>query len=273
MLHLTPSAFSRRIKSVEEDLGVDLFDRLNREIRLTEAGAKLFRRIAPSFDAIRAACEEARGQSRDVILKLAMPPGFAKAFVMPRIGEWRRTAPNTQLQFDTSPMALSRIGHDLDAGVVYEETTDSKDLFIEQIGNFASFPVVSPTVLRDMGDNPSPVDFAKLPRLVLHNIPDVTNEWLAKFDLPPTDPASISTFNSGPVLVDAIASGMGIGFTFDFLARPYLNDGRLVRIFDVEVASPVRYSFVCQRKRMDDHVIRKLRTWIVNDMSSVEAAE
>ncbi|MEM6683102.1 MAG: LysR substrate-binding domain-containing protein [Pseudomonadota bacterium] len=273
LLHLTPSAFSRRIKSVEEDLGVDLFDRLNREIRLTEAGVKLYRRLAPSFDAIRAACEEARGQSRDVILKLAMPPGFAKAFVMPRIGEWRRRSPNTQLQFDTAPMALSRIGHDLDAGVVYENAEESKELYIEEIGRFASFPVIAPALLQDLGEDPSPQDFARLPRLLLHNIPDVTDAWLEQFGQSPVQPISINTFNSGPVMVDAAASGMGLGFTFDFLARPYLNDGRLIRVYDVEVDSQIRYSFVCQRKRMDDRVIRKLRSWIINDMPAEQAAE
>lgn len=266
LLNLTPSAFSRRIKSLEDDLGVDLFDRLNREVRLTPTGKKLYDRIAPSFDAIRSACEEARGQSRDLVLHLGMPPGFAKAFVMPRLNDWRKRAPSTQLQFDTAPMALGRIGHDLDAAVVYESAVDNKDLHVEEIGRFGIFPVISPSLLRELGDNPTPQDFARLPRLLLHNIPDMTNTWLERLGYPPTDPVAVSTFNSGPIMVDAAASGMGIGFSFDFLARPYLNDGRLIRVFDLEVESPVIYYFVCQRKRLDDHVMRKLRTWLVNDM-------
>lgn len=272
LLNLTPSAFSRRIKSLEEDLGVDLFDRLNREVRLTQTGRTLYEDIAPSFDAIRRACEVARGQSRDLILRLGMPPGFAKAFVMPRLNEWRQRSPSTQLQFDTAPMALGRIGHDLDAGIVYESTVENKDLYVEEIGRFGIFPIISPALLNELGDNPTPQDFARLPRLLLNNIPDMTNTWLERQGFPPTDPVAVSTFNSGPIMVDAAASGLGMGFSFDFLARPYLNDGRLIRVFDLEIESPVTYYFVCQRKRLEDHVMRKLRTWLVNDMPVKEAA-
>lgn len=272
LLHLTPSAFSRRIKSLEDDLGVDLFDRLNREVRLTPTGQALYERTAPSFDAIRDACEVARGQSRDHVLRLGMPPGFAKAFVMPRLNDWRQRAPTTQLQFDTAPMALGRVGHDLDAGIVYESQVDNRDLYVEEIGKFGIFPVISPALLAELGDKPTPQDFARLPRLVLHNIPDMTNTWLERLGQPPTDPVAVSSFNSGPIMVDAAASGLGMGFSFDFLARPYLNDGRLIRVFDLEIESPVTYYFVCQRKRLEDHIMRKLRTWLVNDMPVKAAA-
>jgi len=133
--------------------------------------------------------------------------------------------------------------------------------------------VFAASLLSDLGDDPSRQDFARLPRLRLQTLPDVTEAWLEQFGLAPVEPASINTFNSGPVMVDAAASGMGLGFTFDFLARPYLNDGRLIRVYDVEVDSQIRYSFVCQRKRMDDRIIRRLRSWIINDMPAEQAAE
>lgn len=271
-LNLTPSAFSRRIKGLEDDLGVDLFDRVNREVRLTPAGTRLLAQLAPAFESIHDACTEARGQSRERVLKLGIPPGFAKAFVMPRLSEWRQRAPNTQLQFDTAPEALGRVGHDLDAAVVYERGVNSRDLVVEAIGRFGIFPVVSPDLLATMGDAPSPQDFARLPRLLLNNIDDMTDVWLEQLGYPPTPPVAVSTFNSGPIMVDAAASGLGLGFSFEFLARPYLDSGRLVRVSDIEVESPVTYYFVCQQKRMDEHVMRHLRRWLVNDMPSLRAA-
>lgn len=271
-LNLTPSAFSRRIKGLEDDLSVDLFDRVNREVRLTAAGKQLFARLAPSFETIHQACEDARGQSRERVLRLGIPPGFAKTFVMPRLGEWRRRAPSTQLQFDTAPQALSRIGHDLDAAIVYERAIEGRDLVVEEIGRFGIFPVVSPDLLATMGDNPTPQDFARLPRLILNNIDDMTDEWLSRLGYPATKPVTISTFNSGPIMVDAAASGLGLGFSFEFLVRPYLESGRLVRVLDLEIESPVTYYFVCQAKRMDEHVMRQLQQWLVNDMPALRAA-
>ncbi|MEM7570022.1 MAG: LysR substrate-binding domain-containing protein [Pseudomonadota bacterium] len=271
-LNLTPSAFSRRIKGLEDDLGVDLFDRVNREVRLTAAGQQLFSNISGAFDDIREACEQARGQSRERILHLGVPPGFAKAFVMPRLQEWRKRAPNTQIQFDTAPNALARVGHDLDAAIVYESTIDGRDFLVEKIGKFGIFPVVSPELLRSMGDDPTPQDFARLPRLLLENIDDMTDVWLARQGYPPTAPVASNMFNSGPVMVDAAASGLGLGFSFEFLAKPYLDSGRLVRISDIEIESPVTYYFVCQTKRMDEHVMRQLRQWLINDMPALRAA-
>lgn len=271
-LNLTPSAFSRRIKGLEDDLGVDLFDRVGREVQLTMAGSRLYSRIAPSFNTIREACDEARGQSRERVLRLGVPPGFAKAFVMSRLSDWRRRAPHTQLQFDTAPQALTRVGHDLDAAIVYESEVESRDLMVDEIGRFDVFPVVSPDLLESLGPAPTPADFARLPRLIINNIDDMTNVWLARQGYPPTDPAAVSTFNSGPIMVDAAASGLGMGFSFEFLAKPYLDSGRLVRVSDIEVESPVIYYFVCQHKRMDEHSMRHLRQWLVNDMLVQRAA-
>ena len=54
-LFVTASAVSQQIKSLEDELGVKLFERSSRDLALTEDGAALFEALAPLIDDIDAA--------------------------------------------------------------------------------------------------------------------------------------------------------------------------------------------------------------------------
>ncbi|MBY5929013.1 LysR family transcriptional regulator [Halomonas sp. DP8Y7-1] len=58
-LHLTQPPLTRHIQALEQELGVTLFTRTTRQVRLTPAGERLARRLRPCFEEIEAAWHDA----------------------------------------------------------------------------------------------------------------------------------------------------------------------------------------------------------------------
>ena len=85
ILNLTVPAVSRRIQLLERDLGMQLFQRLPRGLSLTDAGAKYFDALRPSWEIVCNATEAARVKVRRGSLKISVTPTFAANWLVPRL--------------------------------------------------------------------------------------------------------------------------------------------------------------------------------------------
>src|SRR5258708_39506122 len=84
-LHLTVPAVSRRIQSLETELGVPLFHRKHRALELTDVGASYLSRLAPAIETIRHASDRLRGHSHGHSLKVSLPASLAANWLVPRL--------------------------------------------------------------------------------------------------------------------------------------------------------------------------------------------
>lgn len=99
-LHIAPSAVNRRIQDLEEELGVPLFERLPRGMRLTTAGelfVQYVRSRASALDEVRSEIEELRGLRRGCV-KVVSSQALAPEFMPQLVADFRRTHPLVQLQ-------------------------------------------------------------------------------------------------------------------------------------------------------------------------------
>ncbi len=92
-LHVTQSAVSRQIKSLEEELGAPLFTRGTRRIELTQAGQTLLRAIAPALARIDGAVRLIRQQRGRAQVSLSTFPSFASLWLLPRLPTFERVQP------------------------------------------------------------------------------------------------------------------------------------------------------------------------------------
>ena len=90
-LGLTPAAVSFQIKEIEDQLGVKLFTRTSRTIRLTEPGTILCDAAADALDVMHRAVSKAQKASRGTAqLKVTVDPQFATKWLMRRVERFRK---------------------------------------------------------------------------------------------------------------------------------------------------------------------------------------
>ena len=119
-LGLTPAAVSYQIKDIEAQLGLALFARTSRSIRLTPAGEALAGAAADALDGLRRATARARRLARgQQTLRLSVGARFATNWLLPRLPRFRAAHPQWELSFDISDALRDFDAHDLDAAIRY----------------------------------------------------------------------------------------------------------------------------------------------------------
>jgi DNA-binding transcriptional LysR family regulator len=128
-LHIVQSAVSHQVRRLERELGVDLFDRTTRTVRLTEAGHRLIpyaERIVAEVTRARAAVDDLRTQ-RSGIVRLGTSTGLGRRLdaILERFA---RLAPDARLELATASTAIRirnvRSG-ELDATLLRGEHVDT----------------------------------------------------------------------------------------------------------------------------------------------------
>ena len=147
-LGLTPAAVSFQIKEIEEQLGVKLFTRTSRTIRLTEAGMLLCEAAGDALDGMGRAVSKARKAARGTAqLKVTLDPQFATKWLMRRVEEFRKLHPDIELRFDISYEVRDFEVDDIDVAIRFG-TGVYPGLAASRLFDNVIVPVCSPRLLK-----------------------------------------------------------------------------------------------------------------------------
>jgi LysR family glycine cleavage system transcriptional activator len=105
-LAVTPTAVSHQIKTLEGWLGMPLFQRLPRGVRLTDCGERLFRSLHGALLDVVQTIDHLRPQPSIGSLTLSTTPAFAALWLIPRLGRFYQTHPGIKVRLDTSTELL-----------------------------------------------------------------------------------------------------------------------------------------------------------------------
>ncbi|CRL98697.1 Gcv operon activator [Pseudomonas sp. 24 E 1] len=100
-LSVTPTAVSHQIRSLETWLGVPLFERLPRQVRLTACGERLFHSLHGALLDVAQSVDTLRPQRSAGHLTLSTTPAFAALWLVPRLGRFYAAHPGINLRLDT----------------------------------------------------------------------------------------------------------------------------------------------------------------------------
>ena len=116
-LNVTHGAVSQQIRRLEAQTGLMLFQRHNRGVHLTEAGAALFPVLFDGFDRMAASLESLTRQSAAQRLSVTTTPYFAARWLIPRLSRWRRRSPDLEVELRPSLEMLDIAGGACDVAV------------------------------------------------------------------------------------------------------------------------------------------------------------
>lgn len=113
-LHLTQSAVSRQIKSLEEDLGAQLFQRGTRKVTLTQAGRSLLRAVEPALTRLDSTVRQIRLSRSRAMVRVTTFASFASLWLMPRLAEFEREHPGVDIRLSASDRLIDSDDEELD---------------------------------------------------------------------------------------------------------------------------------------------------------------
>lgn len=276
-LGLTPAAVSHQIKEIEDQLGVVLFTRTSRTIRLTDAGTVLCDAAADALDRLGRAVSRARKLTRGTaLLKVTADAQFAAKWLMRRVDGFRKMHPDIELRFDISYETRDFELDDIDLGIRFGmgkyPGLNAHRLFDNMI-----IPVCSPNLLRSGPPLRVPRD------LFNHTLVHIewTQEgvtwpnwrmWMAAAGVDDFDDSRSVVFNTSSDAVQAAIDGSAVALADFAMVANDLSEGRLVRPFDlgIRVSGEFAYFLVYPRAVADDPRIAAFREWILDEAAKTQ---
>ena len=263
-LALSSPALTRRIQTLERHIGHPLFDRRHQAILLNGEGERLLAEIGPALDALALAMERGTGNGGLMRLKLSVLPLFASYQLMPRLGKLRAIQPDLHIDIETRPHALARLDEGLDAAITLAREIEPP-LHARRLGTNKVVAIGARHLAEGPGALSRPEQLAEATVLLHRDLPDAFDYWREAVGLPQLEPAAIDHFDSGQLILDAAAQGLGVAFMFEMHLEG-AHDPRLVRLFDVSVESPYAYWFACRRSALNRAPVRIFHDWLIAEL-------
>ena len=234
-LCLSPSAVSHRIARLEQALGLRLFERLTRQIRLTAEGERIFAILDAAVDALDAALNGGRGEASGAVALYARP-SIANDWLVPRLADFHRRYPQVALDLRVGNEPVDFRTQSIDLALVYASAThpqrDAQWLMDEAVT-----PVCSPRYAAEHGlkDNPHNLHRCTLLHDALaweHAAFDAEwRHWARAHAVEQYLPQRRLTFDRSDLCARAAIHHAGIAIGRRRLVQQALDDGRLITPF------------------------------------------
>ncbi|WP_245468870.1 MULTISPECIES: LysR substrate-binding domain-containing protein [unclassified Mesorhizobium] len=270
-LRLTPSAVSRHIRSLEQALGMELFERGIRQVTLAPKATHFARRLSTAFRSIEAATEEMGSHGRPDAAKrasLSINATFMNLWLADRLPRFR--AENPDFELDVSIHDDQSRGGNPSADLRVLFTADAGNADYLQLVSLVIFPVCAPALLA--GPNaPSRVADLAGQRLLHENTTAWWEEWFEKEGLK-VDAKSGPIFHDPALAVREAVNGGGVALVDNIMAQDLLASGQLVAPFPVRHTIPESYCLQQKSGNRGSAGIKQFRAWLLAEIATHKQA-
>ena len=238
-LFLTQSAISRQIQSLEEFVGVPLFERRHKALALTEAGQAYFRAVAPVLDQLREATRRLRESRTGHVLTVTTTVSFASMWLVPRLARFRKGHPHVDVRITATHEVVDMEREGIDLAVRDCAANRAPPGAVYLVGEHLA-AVCSPEYAKEARSAKRPLARPEdLRHHILLNLHDPTGRWpwlswaawLEAMGIEELHPAGTLTFDQYDQVIQAALHGQGIALGRMSLAGQLLKDKKLVALF------------------------------------------
>jgi DNA-binding transcriptional LysR family regulator len=235
-LGMTQSALSQIIRNLEERIGVRLLNRTTRSVAPTQAGERLFSRIAPRFtemDAELAALVELREKPAGII-RITSTEYAAEAILMPALARLLPKYPDIKVEIVFDYGLTNIVAQQYDAGIRPGEMV-AKDMIAVRVGPDLRMAVVgSPSYFENHKKPRTPRDLTDHNCINLRLPTHGGSLYAWEFERNGRDlnvrVEGQLVFNGAEALLKASLKGLGLAYLTEGHVQPHLASGRLVRV-------------------------------------------
>ncbi|GLS34232.1 DNA-binding transcriptional regulator, LysR family [Mesorhizobium albiziae] len=264
-LGMTQAAVSYAVRGLEDQLGVKLFQRRHRQVRLTEAGGRFFADVTLGLSHIRKSAEELRALAGGMHVTLSASTAFASFWMMPRLQKFRDDLPGIDLRIQTADRDLDLIAEGIPLGIRGGSAQDWPDYELLPIAKEEIYAVAGPAYVARSGMPASPAEMVSHQLIHLEEPfrPAATwNEWFRSAGVNGAVANRGLQINDYVLVIQAVMEGQGIALGWRHLTDRLIASGLLVRLTDHAMTTGDGFHVAWPKNRPLSESAEKVRDWL-----------
>jgi LysR family transcriptional regulator, glycine cleavage system transcriptional activator len=276
-LNVTPAALSHQMRTLEDHLGVPLFNRRAKGLSLTEAGRVLYPGTQSAFESLRTAVDRVMRRDSDRVLVVSAGPGFTAKWLAPRLYRFIEAHPDIDARISAGSLPVDFATNDLDVAIRVS-LGDHPGLHVERLMEEHMMPLCSPRLLEGPHPLNTPADLARFP-LIHIDLPAPFPQgaswayWFEEAGVTGIDADRGLRFNVVDHALDAAIAGAGVALGHKVIASYDIAARRLVCPFGPELPMFGRhYHLLCAKGQEQRPKIRAFREWLISEIARPDAA-
>jgi LysR family glycine cleavage system transcriptional activator len=260
-LHVTHSAVSQRIRQLEDELGLTLFERQGNRMVLTSSGLRLQAGVKSAFSELSAALGSLQTRRIDTEITVSLLPVMAARWLVPRLPRFRARFPRINLHIKTGRSLANFKSDGVDIAIRFG-TGDWKGLRAIKLLDEEFFPVCSPS-LNDGRLPKDPASMLSQPLLIDRNLS--WHAWFRSAGLNLNRDIVGNSFTDTNALMEAAVTGQGIALGRMSVTRSDILTGKLVRLSEHSLRVSYCHYAVHPISSESNPALLAFRDWLVEE--------
>ena len=265
-LFVTASAVSHQIKSLEDELGEPLFERISRELVLTEIGRSLYADVDPLIGQLDAAMASYKSGAVKTSIRISVQPFFASEYFIPRLSEFAALHPDIDIHVGTSDESAEKHPADADLSIRLFRSPPS-ELPSNLLFPLRMLPAGSPNFMKNLKVKNNKI-ISEFPIIVHESQAKAWKQWAKEWDMQLPENTKVIRLDSMIAVVRAAQQGLGAALVPVPIGQLWFDEGSIVRLFDKEYVADVSYYLVTKEDKIRDKSVLLLRDWVLQNFST-----
>lgn len=251
-LHLTQSAISQQIRSLEAYLEQPLFLRSGRSVSITDAGHDFLSTTQALLQQLAVGVRRLGQYRKPNQLVLNTTPTFARHWLLPRLADFRQRHPEVDLWIFSTDEVPDMASQTVDLAV-RDDISSQAECSFTVLHADRLFPACHPRVL----------NVPQAQRTTLHGEREMDwSHWAVEAGIDVGQQDQGLNFSDPGFLLDAVCSGLGIGLVSQLLSRQAQQDGLLTPLVDATIRGP-SWALLTHRDSENDPLARSFTAWLL----------
>jgi LysR family glycine cleavage system transcriptional activator len=260
-LHVTHSAVSQRIRQLEEELGLTLFERQGNRMVPTSSGVRLQAGVKSAFSELGAALSSIETRRTEAELTVSLLPVMAARWLVPRLPRFKARFPRINLHVKTGQSLANFRSDGVDIAIRFG-TGDWKGLRAIKLLDEEFFPVCSPSL--NEGRLPKdPASMLSQPLLIDRNLS--WRAWFRSAGLKLDRDIAGTSFTDTNALMEAAITGQGIALGRMSFTRSDILAGKLVRLSEHSLRVSYCHYAVYPISSESNPALVGFRDWLIEE--------
>ena len=264
-LFLTASAVSHQVKALEDHLGVKLFERTKRNVKLTPTGESYLQSIKESLNGIEVATQRITRHQDQSVISIDVAPNFLIRWLLPRLNRFQMQYPAIELQLNASHELEDLYANRVDMTICFGHG-DWRDLRIDLLSRVYLVPVCAPGLITDGLPLNEPADLRNYP--LIHVIKRLYEwpEWLQQHGVEYSGFGRGMQLSSSQLATSAAYQRLGLALADRHLSASEIDNGNLVMPFDSALNTRKGFYLAHNKSRPLTEGMNTFREWLMAEM-------